>query len=128
MDSISRDPAGEDTSTLIADMTKKAIDLRTQMASFDSATQTKLAGRHELADIAGMSDLIGRPDLKDILSEDSCIWPRQEIFTEKVAVYNAVIIDGTATPRPEWSAKSITFSYRRAGMPMPRHSPAMTRR
>ena len=97
MDSISRAPAGEDTSTLIADMTKKAIDLRTQMADFDSATQTKLAGQHELAALAGMSDLIGRPDLKDILSEDSCIWPRQEIFTEKVAVYNAVIIDGTDT-------------------------------
>ena len=83
MDSISRAPAGEDTSTLIADMTKKAIDLRKQMASFDSATQTKLAGRHELAALAGMSDLIGRPDLKDILSEDSCIWPRQEILPRR---------------------------------------------
>ena len=44
-----------------------------------------------------MSDLVGRPDLKDILSEDTRIWPRQEIFTEKAAVYNAVIIDGDDT-------------------------------
>ena len=97
MDSISRAPAGEDTSTLLADITKKAIDLRTLMAGFDSTTETKLAGQHELAALAGMSDLVSRPDLKDILSEDTCIWPRQEIFTEKVAVYNAVIIDGDDT-------------------------------
>lgn len=97
MDSISRAPAGEDTSTLIADITQKAIDLRTQMVNFDSATETKLLGQHEFAALSGMTDIIGRPDIKDILSEDSCIWPRQEIFTEKVAVYNAVIIEGDDT-------------------------------
>ena len=94
MDSISRAPAGEDTSDLIKDITQKAIDLRALMVSFDSMTETKLSGEHEFAALSGMTDIIGRPDIKDILSEDSCIWPRQEIFTEKVAVYNAVIIEG----------------------------------
>ena len=97
MDSISRAPAGEDTSTLISDITQKAIDLRALIVSFDSTTQTKLSGEHEFAALSGMTDIIGRPDIKDILSEDSCIWPRQEIFTEKVAVYNAVIIEGDDT-------------------------------
>ena len=94
MDSISRAPAGEDTSTIIASITQNAIDLRTQMASFDSATENKLLGQHEYAALSGMTDIIGRPDIKDILSVDDCIWPRQEIFTEKVAVYNAIIIEG----------------------------------
>ena len=94
MESISRAPAGEDTSTLIADMTRNAIELRGQMASFDSLTSSKLAGLNELSALAGMSEIVSRPDLKNILSEDGCIWPRQEIFTEKVAIYNAVIIDG----------------------------------
>ena len=94
MESISRAPAGEDTSTLIADMTRNAIELRGQMASFDSMTASKLAGLNELSALAGMNDLTSRPDLKNILSEDGCVWPRQEIFTEKVAIYNAVIIEG----------------------------------
>ena len=94
MESISRAPAGEDTSTLIADMTRNAIELRGQMANFDSTTASKLAGLNELSALAGMSEIVSRPDLKNILSEDGCIWPRQEIFTEKVAIYNAVIIDG----------------------------------
>lgn len=97
MDSISRAPAGEDTSNLIKEITQKAIDLRGLMVNFDSTTQTKLSGEHEFAALSGMTDIIGRPDIKDILSEDSCIWPRQEIFTEKVAVYNAVIIEGDNT-------------------------------
>ena len=94
MESISRAPAGADTSTLIADMTRNAIELRSQMASFDSTTAAKLAGLNELSALAGMSEIVTRPDLKNILSEDGCIWPRQEIFTEKVAIYNAVIIEG----------------------------------
>lgn len=94
MESISRAPASEATSTLIADMTRNAIELRSQMASFDSMTESKLAGLNELSALAGMSEIISRPDLKNILSEDGCIWPRQEIFTEKVAIYNAVIIEG----------------------------------
>ena len=94
MESISRAPAGEDTSTLIADMTRNAIELRSQMTSFDAVTASKLAGLNELSALAGMSEIVSRPDLKNILSEDGCIWPRQEIFTEKVAIYNAVIIEG----------------------------------
>ena len=97
MDSISRAPAGEDTSLLIANITQRAIDLRAQMVNFDATTETQLSGQHEFAALSGMTDIIGRPDIKDILSEDSCIWPRQEIFTEKVAVYNAVIIEGDDT-------------------------------
>ena len=94
MESISRAPAGENTSILIADMTRNAIELRSQMASFDAITASKLAGLNELSALAGMSEIVSRPDLKNILSEDGCIWPRQEIFTEKVAIYNAVIIEG----------------------------------
>lgn len=94
MESISRAPASEITSTLIADITRNAIELRNQIAAFDTITASKLAGITKLSALAGMSDLVSRPDLKNILSEDGCIWPRQEIFTEKIAIYNAVIIEG----------------------------------
>ena len=95
MESVSRAPAGQQTSEMIADMTRAAIDLRTQMATFDDTTLRQLSGRTGLAEIASISSLTTRNDLGNILSEDPCIWPRQEIFTEKVAVYNAVIIDGS---------------------------------
>ena len=91
---ISRAPAGAKTSAMIADMTRTAIGLRTYMASFDTTTGRQLSGKSGLAEIASISSLTTRNDLGNILSEDPCIWPRQEIFTEKVAVYNAVIIDG----------------------------------
>lgn len=94
METISRDPAGEKTSDMIADMTRAAVDLRSYITNFDTATMRKLSGKSGLADIADITSLAYRSDLKNILSEDPCIWPRQEIFTEKVAVYNAVIIDG----------------------------------
>lgn len=94
IESISRAPAGAKTSAMIADMTRSAIGLRTYMASFDTTTGRQLSGKSGLAEIASISSLTTRNDLGNILSEDPCIWPRQEIFTEKVAVYNAVIIDG----------------------------------
>jgi general secretion pathway protein D len=94
MESISRDPAGEKTSVMIADMTRAAVDLRSYITNFDIATMRQLSGKSGLAEIVDVTSLAHRSDLENILSEDPCIWPRQEIFTEKVAVYNAVIIDG----------------------------------
>ena len=94
MESISRNPGLTVTNELVASMTRAALDLRSDMARFEQQTEVMLAGYSELAQLAGVPDLAKRPDLKNILSEDPCIWPRQEIFTEKVAVYNAVVIEG----------------------------------
>ena len=94
IESISREPSYDATNALVASMTRAALDLRSDMARFDRQTAVMLEGRSELAQLAGMPDLAGRADIKNILSEDPCIWPRQEIFTEKVAVYNAVVIEG----------------------------------
>ena len=63
-------PAGQQTSEMIADMTRAAIDLRTQMATFDDATLRQLSGRTGLAEIASISSLTTRNDLGNILSED----------------------------------------------------------
>ena len=94
IESVSRAPGYTVTNDLITSMTRAAIDLRNDMARFDRQTGVMMEGRSELAQLAGMPDLAGRADIKNILSEDPCIWPRQEIFTEKVAVYNAVVIEG----------------------------------
>ena len=94
IESVSRAPGYTVTNDLITSMTRAALDLRSDMARFDRQTAVMLEGRSELAQLAGMPDLAGRSDIKNILSEDPCIWPRQEIFTEKVAVYNAVVIEG----------------------------------
>ena len=94
IESISREPSYDATNALVASMTRAALDLRSDMARFDRQTAVMLEGRSELAQLADMPDLAGRADIKNILSEDPCIWPRQEIFTEKVAVYNAVVIEG----------------------------------
>ena len=94
IESVSREPGYTVTNDLITTMTRAALDLRSDMARFDRQTAVMLEGRSELAQLAGMPDLAGRSDIKNILSEDPCIWPRQEIFTEKVAVYNAVVIEG----------------------------------
>ena len=94
IESVSRAPGYTVTNDLITSMTRAALDLRSDMARFDRQTGVMMEGRSELAQLAGMPDLAGRADIKNILSEDPCIWPRQEIFTEKVAVYNAVVIEG----------------------------------
>jgi len=94
IESVPRDPSIGVTNELISSMTRAALDLRTEMTSFERQTQMMLDGRNELAQLADIPDLANRPDIKNILSEDPCIWPRQEIFTEKVAVYNAVVIEG----------------------------------
>ena len=94
IESVSREPGYTVTNDLITSMTRAALDLRSDMARFDRQTAVMMEGRSELAQLAGMPDLAGRADIKNILSEDPCIWPRQEIFTEKVAVYNAVVIEG----------------------------------
>ena len=44
MESVSRAPAGQQTSEMIADMTRAAIDLRAQMATFDDTTLRQLSG------------------------------------------------------------------------------------
>ena len=94
IESVSRAPGYTVTNDPITSMTRAALDLRSDMARFDRQTAVMMEGRSELAQLAGMPDLAGRADIKNILSEDPCIWPRQEIFTEKVAVYNAVVIEG----------------------------------
>ena len=94
IESISREPGYTVTNELIASMTRSALDLRSDMNRFDRQTAVMLEGRSELAQLAGMPELAAHADIKNILSEDPCIWPRQEIFTEKVAVYNAVVIEG----------------------------------
>jgi general secretion pathway protein D len=95
--SVPREPSIPVTNELIASMTRAALDLRSDMARFERQTGVLLEGRGEFAQLADIPDLAARPDLKNILSEDPCIWPRQEIFTEKVAVYNAVVIEGDDT-------------------------------
>ena len=97
MESISREPGLPLMNDLVATMTRAALDLRSNMAKFERQTDVLLAGRTELAQLASIPDLATRPDLKNILSEDPCVRPRQEIFTEKVAVYNAVVIEGDDT-------------------------------
>ena len=97
VESVSREPGIPITNELIASMTRAALELRGDMTRFDRQTSALLEGRTDLAQLADIPDLANRPDLKNILSEDPCIWPRQEIFTEKVAVYNAVVIEGNDT-------------------------------
>ena len=97
MESVSREPGATLLSATVSQMTRAALDLRTEMTRFERQTEVMLEGHSELAQLAGIPDLAVRSDLKNILSEDPCIWPRQEIFTEKVAVYNAVVIEGDNT-------------------------------
>ena len=91
MESISREPAGPDTSAIIAKMTRAAITLRSDMASFDAETADAIEGKNSLSTLASLSTLTQRSDLDNIMSQDECIWPRQEIYTEKVAIYHAII-------------------------------------
>lgn len=93
MESVSRVPAGNDTSTEIAKVTRAAIGVQNEMANFDSITAAQLSGKTGISSLAMVPGLAGRDDLKQILSEDPCILPRQEIYTEKVAVYDAAIVD-----------------------------------
>ena len=94
IESLSRAPADEATSTLITTMTRNALELREEMIGFDEVTANQLAGKANA--LGGSSDLAG--GFGAILSEDACIWPKQEIFTEKVAVYNAEIGGTNDTP------------------------------
>ena len=97
IESVSRAPGYAITNELITSMTHAVLDIRSDMARFERQTEIMLEGHSNLAQFASIPDLATRPDLKNILSEDPCIWPRQEIFTEKVAVYNAVVIEGNDT-------------------------------
>jgi hypothetical protein len=97
MESVSREPGATLLSATVSQITRATLDLRTEMTRFERQTDVMLEGHSELAQLAGIPDLAVRSDLKNILSEDPCIWPRQEIFTEKVAVYNAVVIEGDNT-------------------------------
>ena len=93
IESISRDPAGPETSAAISKMTLAAIDLQNEMARFDLATTNQLAGTTGISGLAVAPELSGRTDLEEILSEDPCVLPRHEIYTEKLAVYDAAIFD-----------------------------------
>ena len=74
-------------------MTLAAIDLQNEMARFDLATTNQLAGTTGISGLAVAPELSGRTDLEEILSEDPCVLPRHEIYTEKLAVYDAAIFD-----------------------------------
>ncbi|MDB3892428.1 hypothetical protein N9368_04860 [Alphaproteobacteria bacterium] len=95
IESISRAPAAEATSKLISTMTREALALRSDMIKFDKTTDDQLSGKLETAMNGGVMGL--GPEYQNILSEDECIWPGQEIFTEKMTVYNAVISDTAAS-------------------------------
>lgn len=73
MESISRDPAGEKTSVMIADMTSATVDLRSYITNFDIATMRQLSGKSGLAEIVDVTSLAHHSDLENILSEDPCI-------------------------------------------------------
>ena len=94
IEGASRAPAGAETSALISDMTREALTLRTDMMAFDKATDGMLSGDVQAISATTGSTPIFGGTAANILSEDPCIWPKQEVFTEKMAIYNAIIIEG----------------------------------
>lgn len=117
IESVSRAPGYAITNELITAMTLAVLDIRSDMTRFERQTEIMLEGHSNLAQFANVPDLATRPDLKNILSEDPCIWPRQEIFTEKVAVYNAVVIEGDDTETGVVGKINSFFSQTRPAVP-----------
>ena len=79
--SISREPAGAVTSNAIREMTRAAIT-SLEHSRFDAATADQIEGKNSLSTLASLTTLTQRNDLDNIMSQDECIWPRQEIYTE----------------------------------------------
>lgn len=94
IEGASRAPASAETSAMISDMTREALTLRADMIDFDEATEDMLSGDVQSVNASTGNAPIFGGVAANILSEDPCIWPKQEIFTEKMAIYNAIIIEG----------------------------------
>ncbi len=87
---MSRAPAGPITSNALAFVTDQARIVEARMAQFDKHTQSMIAPRPTLND-GSFAASIRLASQNSLLIEDSCIEPAREIFTEKIAVYNAPI-------------------------------------
>jgi type II secretory pathway component GspD/PulD (secretin) len=93
-ETISRAPSGEEVSTIVANVTRSALTLRGDIIQFDQTTTSMLNGTSSSAGFGLDGNLAMIGDLGGVLTVDECVWPNQEIFTEKMAVYNALIVEG----------------------------------
>ena len=87
---MSRAPAGPITSDALAFVTDQARIVESRMTQFDQRTQNMLVPRTGVGD-GRFAASIHFASQNSLLIEDSCVEPAREIFTEKIAVYNAPI-------------------------------------
>lgn len=87
---MSRAPAGPITSDALAFVTDQARIVESRMTQFDQRTQDMLTPRTGVGD-GRFSASIHLASQNSLLIEDSCVEPAREIFTEKIAIYNAPI-------------------------------------
>lgn len=89
---MSRAPSGEEVSNIVAEVTRAALDLRGEIIQFDQTTVNMLSGTRNSGALFGMGTTAAMfGEFGKVLSQDDCIWPNHEIFTEKMAIYNAEI-------------------------------------
>jgi len=94
VETIPRDPGSAEVSDIVAMVTRSALELRSEIIQFDQATSGMLDGSTNSLVIGTQGNLAMLGSFGSILSQDDCIWPDYEIYTEKMAVYNALITEG----------------------------------
>ena len=86
--SFPRSLMGEAAREAMAELTKRNSDIHQKLTSFDEETIALVEPNSQNSSSAFAQGASGR-NLNDILVEDNCIIKGNEIFVEKIAVYNA---------------------------------------
>jgi len=94
IETISRAPASAEVSAALSDVTRSALDIRGEIIRFDEATYAMLNGTASSFALGTQNKFAMLGDFGKFLSEDECIWPNHEIYTEKMAIYHAQITEG----------------------------------